>query len=334
MNWYYVDKGQKHGPVTEEELRLRLEARAIDAKTQVCQEDGEWKALSAFPNFSLYLTVLSIDAPPALQNTATTRAVQTSAQPLTLEQLRDPNERTALICLYVFAAPMMLALAFLVVVTLGIPLIFIGLIWIAELLAAAYIKSNGVRVTDQQLPEVYRSVLQCGQRLGIEPPDVFVMQHNIWNAFAAKLAGQRMVVLYSGAIDAILLKGNMSQLTWVVAHEIGHHVAGHLDFLRRLARLGSWAPWILLWYSRRAEFTCDRIALYCTGSLQASLLAVANMTVGAQMANQVNVNAAVEDWERYSREFFVKYRTIYSTHPPNLWRLKQLCLAAAEFGIK
>ena len=38
--------------------------------------------------------------------------------------------------------------------------------------------------------------------------------------------GRRVVVLYSGAIDSILLMGDMDQLMWLVGHEIGHHAIG------------------------------------------------------------------------------------------------------------
>lgn len=330
MNWYYVEKGQKVGPIPEEEVKMRLEARAVDAKTLLWHEGApDWKPLATFPAFAPLLPALEKDKPPQ----------QDTAEPprLSIQELRDPDEKAALTWLYVMATPVWVLLLAWIVLSFGLGLLIIGLIWfsrwIAEYISAAYIKTNAIRVSEKQLPELHKAVVACSERLGITPPDVFVLQESVWNAFASKMAGQRMVVLYSGAVDSILLKGNMAQLTWLVGHEIGHHVAGHLDWTRRMARLGGWVPWILLWYSRRAEFTCDRVALYCVGNRQASLLALANATVGAQLADKVNVQAAIQDWDAYQHEFFVKYRTIYSTHPPNLWRLRRLYESADEFGI-
>ncbi len=148
-----------------------------------------------------------------------------------------------------------------------------------------------------------------------------------------RIWGRRMVVLLSGAVDSILLKGNMRQLAWLVGHELGHHRAGHLDFSRKLANLGDWCIWLKLWHSRRAELTCDRAGLYCAGSLEASQLALMNATVGAQLAAQANVEEAVRQWHQHRREFFVRYRTLYSTHPHHLARLDHLATAAAELGI-
>ena len=147
-----------------------------------------------------------------------------------------------------------------------------------------------------------------------------------------RILNRRMVVLLSGALDSILLKGDMQQVAWLVGHELAHHRAGHLDFVRKLADVGDWCVWLKLWYSRRAELTCDRMGLYCAGSLRASQLALVNATVGAQLAAKVNTEEAIRQWQAHRREFFVQYRTLYSTHPQHLARLENLSQAAAELG--
>ena len=49
-----------------------------------------------------------------------------------------------------------------------------------------------------QLPEVFRAAKSCCDRLGMEVPEVYVMQQNVWNAFATKIFGTRMVVPFVG----------------------------------------------------------------------------------------------------------------------------------------
>ena len=254
-----------------------------------------------------------------------------------LDQLRDPKEKTAWLCLAVASVPLWVLIVIWVVASMGIPLIFIGLLWLAkhlgEYFAAAFIRTNGVRLAEGQLPGLHALARQAALKLGVELPEVYVLQHNVWNAFAVKLAGKRLVVLYSGAIDSLLLKGDIRQLTWLIGHELGHHAAGHLDAGRRWVVLGGWLPWLYLWYSRRCEFTCDRVGLYCAGSLELSNAALANLAVGSQLADKVNLAEAIRQWEGHSKEFFVRYRTMYSTHPQLLCRLAELRTAAASLGI-
>lgn len=252
-----------------------------------------------------------------------------------IDRLRDPAEKRAFAWLVVACIPVAILLVMYAVVTIGIGLLIIGVFllarYLAELFGAAYIKSNAIEVGEHQIPDVHLAAQVCRERLGIqEPIAVYVMQENLWNAFASKLASRRVVVLLSGALDSILLRGDMNQVTWLVGHEIGHHAAGHLDFLARFAELGMWVPWLYLWYSRRRELTCDRIALYCCGSVDSALLAMSNLAVGAQLASAVNVDEAIAQWHRHSHELYVRYRTIYSTHPPNLWRMEETRKTAAE----
>lgn len=255
----------------------------------------------------------------------------------TIEDLRDVSENTALTVLLVLSIPVWIGIVAWVVLSLGIPLLFIAMImgsrYLAEFFAGAYLKCNAIRVSESQLPEVHLLLKRCCERMEIDTPDLFIVQESLWNAMARKLAGRHQIVLYSGAVDSLLLHGDYQALSFVIGHEVGHIAAGHLGFVRgTCASFGGWLPWFYLWYRRRREFTCDRVGLYCAG-LAPSLAAMVNLTVGARLASQVDVEEAIEQWEEYRREFFVNYRNIYATHPFHLNRLAELKKSAEELGI-
>lgn len=256
---------------------------------------------------------------------------------MTLAQLRDPGEKAASTWLSLLAVPAWLVIGIYCVIGLGFPLLIVGVIALvgrlSELFAIAYIKANGARVSDRQFPAIHQVVQDASERLGISPPDVYVMQENSWNALAMRFAGRKQIVLYSGLIDPILSKGSMGELAWIVGHELGHHLAGHFSIKHRLVQLGGWIPWVLLWHQRRGELTCDRIGLYCAQSLANSSSALAKMTVGAHLGNELDHKEAVRQWDDVKDEFFVRYRTIYSTHPHHLWRLAEHYKAASEFRL-
>lgn len=256
--------------------------------------------------------------------------------------LRDANEGAAFAALAVCAGITAIVLIAIVVATAGAALctfaVFgaLGLFsrFIAENFASAWIRTNGVRVIERQFPGIHEHASRFASMLGEPLPEIYVVQDGLWNAFAARLAGRKVVVLFSGMVDSILLKGSPRQLAFVVGHELGHHWAGHLNWwTRTVVGLGSWCFWLRLWHSRRCELTCDRYGLLCVGSLEDARRAVCNMAVGASLAHEVDIPLAIAQWRSHRSEFFVKYRTIYSTHPHTLWRLDELGAAAADLRI-
>jgi Zn-dependent protease with chaperone function len=322
MKIYVNQDNQRRGPFTRDQVRELVYSGDVKRSALACTEGtSDWIPLETLLNRQEAPTTANV--PPAIT--------------IAIERLRDRKEKAALTWLYIASVPGWLVLIAWIIASRGLLLPILGLgvliTFVGELWFAAYLKTNAVRVSEKQLPELHRVILRCCERLGMAPPDVYVMQHNIWNAFATKIWGRRMVVLLSGAVDSILLKGNMQQMAWLVGHELGHHRAGHLDLSRKLANLGDWCIWLKLWHSRRAELTCDRAGLYCAGSLEASQLAMINATVGAQLAAQVNVEEAVRQWNQHRNEFFVKYRTLYATHPHQLARLENLAFSAVDLGI-
>jgi Zn-dependent protease with chaperone function len=253
---------------------------------------------------------------------------------------------TSAIWLGVFAAPVWIALLAYVVLMLRMPrgglmafafLFAIGFAVLArmavEAFIHAYVKTNGVRTSETQYPDLHAAVENFSSRLGIHQPDVYVMQSSLWNAFAAKFAGRRVVVLLSGAVDSVLRGGRREDLGFLLGHELGHHALGHLDWAQRLLAPGSWFVPVAFWHRRRMELSCDRIALTCAGDLELATRAIVNMTVGSCLAAETDVAEAIRQWEQHRGEFFVKYRTVYSLYPHHLWRLAELKQAAIELDV-
>jgi Zn-dependent protease with chaperone function len=330
--------GKLIGPFPLEEVRNMIYSASLQRSDLGCIEgSNDWmpveKILNSVPPPGLTLAASGEAPPPAPIFKARTR--------IQMDQLRDSKENLALGFLFLASLPIWVAAIAAILILHGIGLMIVGSIVVfsvlvrilAELWVEAYLKTNAIRVSSMQLPELHQMVTICCDSLEIKEPAVYVVQHNVWNAFASKLAGKDVIVLFSGAIDSLLLKGNLRQVAWLLGHELGHHAAGHLSWKARLANIGAWFLWAKFWHMRRCEFTCDRIGLYCAGSLKDSQDALANATVGAQLANRLNIAEAEAQWNQHENDFFVKYRTLYSTHPQLLCRMEQLSRAAVELGI-
>ena len=106
----------------------------------------------------------------------------------------------------------------------------------------------------------------------------------------------------------------------ILGHEMAHHAAGHVRWSAFL-RLGSWIPFLYFYWSRRAEYTCDRAGLLLVNKLQPALQGIVKLAVGRKLAASTSLAAVREQKEQVSREIGPKIVEIFSTHPLTIKRL-------------
>jgi len=138
-------------------------------------------------------------------------------------------------------------------------------------LRQSYLGSS-VRLSEEQLPEVWRAHARAYATLDLEPvPDLYLTQFPIANALTIG-AGRPIVVVQSGLVSLL----DTEQLRVVFAHEAGHVLSDHVLYQTALVivmRLGS-LPGIpvplfplrtaLMEWFRAAELSCDRAAALVT----------------------------------------------------------------------
>lgn len=133
-------------------------------------------------------------------------------------------------------------------------------IGLAKMFYRAWLFGHAVLLGPTQLPRLYDSLQRGSERLGLpEPPQAFVYNSNgLMNAFAMRVLGRPMVMLTSALIDV----QSDRQVDFVVGHELGHHVAGHLGFWKNLLKLpGTFVPFLGSAYHRARELTAAGSAL-------------------------------------------------------------------------
>ncbi len=257
--------------------------------------------------------------------------------PIDLTQTRDPGELSAEKFMLFGAIPACIVLLVYTVISLGLLLLiaagYSALYFALEWMMLSYFRGHGMLVGPAQYPEIDAMAENFSRRLGVPRPEVYIVQQSLWNAFAAKTVGSRIIVLYSGAVDALMLGGDPEDLGFLVGHEMGHHACGHLDWKYRLVRLGAWIPFLGMYHRRCMELSCDRIALACVGDTSIALRGLMSMTVGITMAARTNLVAAREQWRSAKRQIGVTLLTFYSTYPPNLERMESVILAGEAWGL-
>ncbi|KMY54994.1 hypothetical protein AC623_14505 [Bacillus sp. FJAT-27231] len=210
--------------------------------------------------------------------------------------------------------------------------IILGLLAISLFLHAlsiGYIRTNAVKLTERQFPDVYEQVKELCKKMDIlYVPDVYVVEsQGVLNAFATRFFGRNMVVLYSEVFELSQQQAR-EELAFVIAHELAHIKRNHLS--KTLFILPAmWIPGIAELYLRACEYTCDRYAAYYINNREAAKKSLTIFAVGKVLYKQVN-RAEYLDQMNKEKGFFVWLSEVLSTHPPLPKRIHEIALFFAE----
>lgn len=202
--------------------------------------------------------------------------------------------------------------------------------------------ASSVQVGERQLPHLHSLLLEACRILDLEPPQLYVRQHPVPNAYTFAMRGrQPFIVIHTSLVD--LLTDDETQA--VIAHELGHLKCDHGVYLA-LANLISLAAsqlpmaevlvqnlqtQIMEWV-RCAEFTCDRAALLVAQDPRTVASLLMKLSGGSPtLSHQLNVDAFLEQARSYEATsndqigaLIKQIRTQDLTHPVPVLRAQEV----------
>src|SRR3989449_4191401 len=206
----------------------------------------------------------------------------------------------------------------------GVLLAFGG--FVAHAFALGRIRGNGVLVTERQFPFLQQMVNAHARQLGLTySPTVYVLESGgILNAFATKLLGRKFVIVNADVL-ALALRRGREAVSFVVAHEVGHHWRGHLRW-RWLIAPARFVPYLGAAYSRACEYSCDRVGAYCApdGAIDGLLV----LAAGGWLHGHVNAQEFAKQVDADSG-FWIRRAEVISSHP----RLPKRVAALLALGV-
>jgi Zn-dependent protease with chaperone function len=207
-------------------------------------------------------------------------------------------------------------------IALAIVLVFTA--WIAQEMLLAQATLHSVAVGPHQMPKIWSAYVTVGSRLGIPnlPPLYLRQSGGVLNAYAARLARRMQVVLESGLVEA--LDHDPEALEFVIAHELGHHLAKHTTLLRHLFIAPVTIFGLVLFQlglNRGQELTADRYRLHGSRDLQAAERALM-VLLGGRLAATADANAIEAQWQ--SSGMVGRLVEFAATHPNCPRRIAQL----------
>lgn len=203
--------------------------------------------------------------------------------------------------------------------------------------------ASSVLVSEKQLPHLHELLLDACSILDLEPPQLYVQQHPVPNAYTFAMRGkQPFLVLHTSLIEML----TPEEIQAVIAHELGHLKCEHSVYLTlanimvlAAGLLPTWGTIIaqslearILEWVRCAEFTCDRAALLATQNPRVIMSVLMKLAGGSPtLAPQLNLDAFVEQARAYDAisdtelgEMLKSAQTAQLTHPVPVLRAREI----------
>lgn len=195
-------------------------------------------------------------------------------------------------------------------------------IWLAQGILVARIRSEAVRVDQDQMPELSAVFSEVCKKLNLaKVPKLYILQAGgMLNAFATRHCSRDFVVLFSDILEAY--GPDSAEIRFLLGHEIGHIRSKHL--LKNMFLLpGLFLPILGSAYSRACESSCDRYGAFASedlgGSMQALMILSGGKTAGKSM-----VAEAFSKQHLSERGFFVSLHELFSSYPTLSKRVRDL----------
>ncbi|MES1023470.1 M48 family metallopeptidase [Gloeocapsa sp. BRSZ] len=203
--------------------------------------------------------------------------------------------------------------------------------------------ASSILVGEQQLPQFHKLLLEACRVLDLEPPQLYVRQHPVPNAYTFAMRGkQPFIVMHTSLLDLL----TPEEIQAVIAHELGHLKCDHGVYLTlvnlvvlaagQLPNLGGFVAQALqaqlLEWVRCAEFTCDRAALLATQDPKIVMSLLMKLSGGSPtLAPQLNLDAFLAQARAYDDisntelgEVLKSARTSQLTHPLPVLRAREI----------
>lgn len=171
--------------------------------------------------------------------------------------------------------------------------------------------ASSVLVSERQLPDLHRLLLEACAVLDLEPPQVYIQQNPVPNAYTFAMRGkQPFMVIHTSLLDML----TPEEIQAVMAHELGHLKCEHGVYLT-MANLmvlaaglfPTWGTMVaeslrtrMLEWLRCAEFSCDRAALLATQDPQIIMSVLMKLSGGSpKLSPQLNLSAFIDQARAY-----------------------------------
>ena len=180
-------------------------------------------------------------------------------------------------------------------------------------------RANSIRISEKQFPDVYKIYHDLAIEMGFPKdriPKLYLQSgQGKLNAYATKCNLNRSyAVIYSDIFEVVQKHGDYSTLKFVLAHELGHIVLGHVNIRRTvLTFITGLFPPFRQTFTRAQELSADRVAAkYAPETIERGPILLA---AGKNLYPDVKRDAYLEQIRNEKQDIFIRAVNLMSSHP-------------------
>lgn len=221
---------------------------------------------------------------------------------------RYPGENIAFILTIVILFSIGLVLSWIDVYLFAI--VFIGILVYVRLTQARY-KGDAIRVHGTQFKQIYDVFHLYAKTLGIQKASLYITQDPYLNAFTLGITSCT-VVLNSALVEQL----DQKEISFVIAHELGHYAAGHTKLSTLFTPLGGgvFSDLVLGFWSRKTEYSSDRCGVILTKDIDSSISAILKLALGGKLFKEINISGYLSQLKD-SQDRLVGASELLGSHP-------------------
>ena len=203
------------------------------------------------------------------------------------------------------------------IVTVTTILVYVGIIllyvWFYKVYLVAYMKGNGICVSEEQFADIHAIYCDIARQLNIKKiPPLFILQSGgLLNAFAVRLSRRNYIAIYSDIFS--LYTTDIETVKFVLAHELAHVKNKHMQ-KRFWTFPSSIIPFLSSAYSRVCEYNCDSIGSIFVSEANSKLNGLLLLAGGKDLYKEININNYLTT-AKQNRSLSVKFVNLLIFHP-------------------
>jgi len=196
---------------------------------------------------------------------------------------------------------------------------FVGYL-MARSAAIAHLKGNAIEVSEQQLPELHRQLVQSCEALGYRTRQRMYIQNGngVLNAFATWFLGRQYVILLSNIVEA--MSSSPNGVRFYIGHELGHVFRHDNPIIATLRWPALRLPLLGAAFSRARETSCDLHGLACSDSRESAARSLMALAAGERGWAQVSLEAYRSQLAE-ATGFWMSFHELIASYP---WTVKRV----------